>query len=92
VENSAEVVLGEAARCAAPGDTRATLGITVLSVWGLRVVVTYLLGQVFGLALLGAWLGWHFAAIGPLNTGLATVGSVVFLLSGAGLVKCVSRK
>ncbi len=38
------------------GDTRATLNITVFSVWGLRVVVTYLLGQMLGLALVGAWL------------------------------------
>jgi putative MATE family efflux protein len=38
------------------GDTRATLAITVFSVWGLRVVATYLLGQMLGLALIGAWL------------------------------------
>jgi MATE family multidrug resistance protein len=39
------------------GDTRTTLGITLLSVWGLRVVITYLLGQLFALALIGAWIG-----------------------------------
>jgi putative MATE family efflux protein len=39
------------------GDTRTTLGITLLSVWGLRVVITYLLGRLFGLALIGAWIG-----------------------------------
>jgi putative MATE family efflux protein len=38
------------------GDTRATLTITVFSVWGLRVVATYLLGQMLGLTLIGAWL------------------------------------
>ena len=38
------------------GDTRTTLVITVLSTWGLRVVVTYLLGQVLGLLLIGVWL------------------------------------
>src|SRR5512136_1548989 len=38
------------------GDTRATLAITILSVWGLRVIITYLLGQWFGLALIGAWI------------------------------------
>jgi Na+-driven multidrug efflux pump len=38
------------------GDTRATLTITVFSVWGLRVVATYLLSQMLGLALIGAWL------------------------------------
>jgi Na+-driven multidrug efflux pump len=38
------------------GDTRTTLAITIFSVWGLRVVITYLLGQMFGLALIGAWM------------------------------------
>ena len=38
------------------GDTRATLAITIFSVWGLRVIITYLLGQWFGLALIGAWI------------------------------------
>ena len=38
------------------GDTRVTLAITIFSVWVLRVIITYLLGQAFGLALLGAWI------------------------------------
>ncbi len=38
------------------GDTRATLAITVFSVWGLRVIVTTLLGQTLGMGLIGAWL------------------------------------
>jgi MATE family multidrug resistance protein len=38
------------------GDTRATLAITVFSVWGLRVIVTTLLGQMLGMGLIGAWL------------------------------------
>jgi MATE family multidrug resistance protein len=38
------------------GDTRTTLAITLFSVWGLRVIITYLLGQWFGLALIGAWI------------------------------------
>jgi Na+-driven multidrug efflux pump len=38
------------------GDTRATLAITLLSVWGVRVVVTYVLGETLGLALIGAWI------------------------------------
>jgi MATE family multidrug resistance protein len=38
------------------GDTRATLAITIFSVWGLRVIITWLLGQWFGLALIGAWI------------------------------------
>jgi putative MATE family efflux protein len=39
------------------GDTRATMFITVGSVWALRLVAAYLLGVVLGLGLLGAWLG-----------------------------------
>jgi MATE family multidrug resistance protein len=38
------------------GDTRVTLAITIFSVWVLRVIITYLLSQAFGLALLGAWI------------------------------------
>ncbi len=38
------------------GDTRTTLFITMCSVWGLRLVTTYLLGVQLGLGLLGAWL------------------------------------
>jgi putative MATE family efflux protein len=38
------------------GDTRTTMLITMTSVWGLRIVFTYLLGTVFGLGLPGAWI------------------------------------
>ena len=38
------------------GDTRATLIITVSSMWGLRLVVAYVLCIILGLGLLGAWL------------------------------------
>jgi MATE family multidrug resistance protein len=38
------------------GDTRVTLAITIFSVWGLRVIITYLLGQLFELELVGAWI------------------------------------
>jgi hypothetical protein len=31
---------------------------------------------------LGAVLGWSFAAVGPLNAGMATLGSLVFLFVG----------
>jgi len=31
---------------------------------------------------LGWYLGWYLAAIGPLNAGMGTLGSVVFLLVG----------
>ena len=30
----------------------------------------------------GLWIGWSFAAVGPLNTGMATLGSLVFLIAG----------
>lgn len=36
---------------------------------------------------LGEYLGWHFLAVGPLNLGLATLGSGVFLLVGHWLFK-----
>jgi putative MATE family efflux protein len=39
------------------GDTRATMVITVGTVWALRLAAAYLLGVVLGLGLLGAWLG-----------------------------------
>jgi hypothetical protein len=32
--------------------------------------------------ILGSVLNWHFAAVGPINTGLATLGSALFLLVG----------
>lgn len=38
------------------GDTRMTLAITVFSVWGFRMVITYLLGSLLGLGLIGAWI------------------------------------
>jgi MATE family multidrug resistance protein len=38
------------------GDTRTPLAITVFSVWGLRMVITYLLGPIAGLGLIGAWI------------------------------------
>ena len=39
------------------GDTRATMLITLGSVWGLRLVAAYLLAITLGLGLLGVWLG-----------------------------------
>ena len=46
------------------GDTRATMVITVLSVWGLRLAAAYTFGIVLGLGLYGVWLafGLDFAA------------------------------
>ncbi len=42
---------------------------------------------------LGAALGWTFAAIGPLNTGMATLGAAVFLFVGEWLSRVeVSRR
>ncbi len=45
------------------GDTRATMVITVVSIWGLRLAAAYGLGVVLGLGLFGAWLaiGLDFA-------------------------------
>lgn len=50
------------------GDTRSTMLITASSVWGLRVIVTYLLGAQLGLGIVGAWLavGADFAVRGVL--------------------------
>lgn len=31
---------------------------------------------------LGEYLGWHFLGLGPLNMGVATIGSAIFLLVG----------
>jgi putative MATE family efflux protein len=48
------------------GDTRATMAVTIGSVWGLRLVAAYLLGIVAGLGLVGVWLAfdvdWVFRA------------------------------
>jgi putative MATE family efflux protein len=52
---AASFVFGGALRGA--GDTRSTLLITVSSIWGLRLLAAYVLGVVFGLGLLGAWIG-----------------------------------
>ena len=52
---AASFVFGGALRGA--GDTRTTFLISVTSIWGLRLVAAYVLGIVFGLGLLGAWLG-----------------------------------
>jgi putative MATE family efflux protein len=48
-------VFGGALRGA--GDTRATLAITVSSIWILRLTAAYVLGIVLHLGILGAWLG-----------------------------------
>ncbi len=50
------VVLASALRGA--GDTRATLVITFVGIWGMRVVIGYIMGIVLGLGLFGVWLGW----------------------------------
>jgi Na+-driven multidrug efflux pump len=45
------------------GDTRATMLISLSSIWGLRLAAAYVLGVWLGLGLLGAWLaiGLDFA-------------------------------
>jgi hypothetical protein len=30
----------------------------------------------------GSYLGWNFATVGPLNAGMGTLGSVIFLFVG----------
>lgn len=43
--------------------------------------------------LISSGLDWHFASIGPLNAGLGTIGSVLFLFVGRWLSQVeVSRK
>jgi hypothetical protein len=32
--------------------------------------------------IVGSLIGWSFAAVGPINAGLATVGSAIFLFVG----------
>ncbi len=50
------MVLGQALRGA--GDTRATLVITFIGMWIVRVGLAFLLGLVLGWGLFGLWLGW----------------------------------
>jgi hypothetical protein len=43
--------------------------------------------------IVGGQIGWSFAAVGPLNTGMATVGSLVFLFVGEWLSRVeISQK
>ncbi len=50
------------------GDTRSTMLITMSSVWGLRIALTYLVGALLGFGLSGAWvaIGADFALRGCL--------------------------
>jgi hypothetical protein len=32
--------------------------------------------------ILGGLIGWSFASVGPINTGMATLGSLAFLVTG----------
>jgi Na+-driven multidrug efflux pump len=50
------MILGQALRGA--GDTRATLVVTFIGIWLVRIVVGYLLGIALGLGLFGMWIGW----------------------------------
>jgi len=51
------MILASALRGA--GDTRATLVITFIGIWVVRVGLGYVLGIVLGLGLFGMWLGWY---------------------------------
>jgi hypothetical protein len=43
--------------------------------------------------LVGGLIGWSFAAVGPINTGMATLGSVIFLFVGEWLSRVeITRK
>jgi hypothetical protein len=43
--------------------------------------------------IVGGLIGWTFAAVGPLNAGMATLGSVVFLFVGEWLSRVeISQK
>jgi hypothetical protein len=43
--------------------------------------------------IVGGLIGWSFAAVGPINTGLATIGSALFLFVGEWLGRVeVTRK
>jgi hypothetical protein len=43
--------------------------------------------------IVGGQIGWTFAAVGPLNTGMATLGSLVFLFVGEWLSRVeISQK
>ena len=53
---SVAMILGQALRGA--GDIRATLVVTFIGIWLVRVAVGYILGIVLGLGLFGMWIGW----------------------------------
>ncbi len=53
---SISVIYASALRGA--GDTRATMIITFIGIWIVRVAFGYLMGIVLGLGLFGVWLGW----------------------------------
>lgn len=50
------IVLGQSLRGA--GDTRATLAITFIGIWVIRLGVGYLIGIALGFGLFGVWIGW----------------------------------
>jgi hypothetical protein len=48
----------------------------------------FLIGQI-----VGGLIGWSFAPVGPINTGMATLGSAVFLFLGEWLSRVeITRK
>ncbi len=52
---------------------------------GLKKLLLYLLLAEIGFwagHFLGAALGWSFAAVGPLNAGMGTLGAALFLFAG----------
>ncbi len=65
------------------GGTLKKLALYILLAWA-----GFWSGQI-----IGDQLGWNFAAVGPINTGLATFGSALFLFGGEWLSRVeVTRK
>ena len=42
------------------GDVKFTTTISIISMWLVRVLFAYILGSVFGLGVIGVWLGMFF--------------------------------
>jgi hypothetical protein len=72
---------------------------TAFHVWkggNLRKLFLYVILAWLGFLIghfVGGLIGWSFAAVGPINTGMATLGSVIFLFVGEWLSRVeITRK
>ena len=43
----------------AVGDVKYTMVVSVITMWGFRIILGYLLGITFGLGLMGVWIGFY---------------------------------